>query len=278
MAEIRIATWNLHQGMDKRAANEAETWSYLQDKLQPTVALLQEVDLDVDGKPAIPATPGGHVSSPAQDARYATAVVGYGARVAALPKVTTRYWKRHVFDISPRVPATFAAARVLDLPGADPFVAISMYGRMAPLYAQTGVLRAIADLIPLFDTPDFGHRVILGGDLNVYDQTSDKVMRGRWEAILALLESLGLVNLLKKTAAQRTPPADCPCRKADCWHVETFRHRNRPAGEPGYFTTDYLFASPSLAERMVGTLEVWNDRPEVWALSDHCPLVARFEM
>jgi endonuclease/exonuclease/phosphatase family metal-dependent hydrolase len=271
MTEISVATWNLHQAVDKRAENIGATWRYLEREVRPTIALVQEATV-------IPETPGGQVASRADDVGYATAVVGYGARLERLPEVTTRYSRRHAFVISPRVPATFAVAQVVDLPDdVEPFVAISLYGRMAPLYAQTGVLRAVADLIPLFDAPAFNRRIVLGGDLNVYDQTSDKVMRGRWKAILAIVESLGLVNLLKVTQPDRGPRPGCPCREPSCWHVETFHHRNAPAGREGYFTTDYLFASRDLADRLIRPLEVWGGtRPEVWELSDHCPLVARF--
>lgn len=270
MTEVSVATWNLHQAMDKRPENMAATWRYLETELRPTVALIQEAA-------RVPETPGGHISSRDDDVRYETAVVGYSARVQALSDVTTRYSRKHPFAISPRVPAAFAAAQVVGLPEDDPpFVAISLYGIMAPLYAQTGILRAVADLIPLFDTPTFKKRIVLGGDLNVYDQTSDKVMRGRWQAILALIESLGLVNLLKLTQPERGPLPGCPCREPFCWHVETFRHRNAHPDKQGYFTTDYLFASKGLADRLSRPLEIWN-RPEVWILSDHCPVMARFE-
>jgi len=251
----------------------AATWRYLEEEVRPTVALVQEARI-------IPETRGGHFASRADDVGDATAVVGYGARLERLPDVTTRYSRRHTFAISPRVPATFAVARVVDLrDDVQPFVAISLYGRMAPLYAQTGVLRAVADLIPLFDTPAYNRRIVLGGDLNVYDQTSDKVMRGRWKAILAIVVSLGLVNLLKLTQSDRGAQPGCPCREPACWHVETFRHVNAPTDRSGYFTTDYLFASKDLADRLIRPLEVWGGtRPEVWKLSDHCPLVARFDL
>ncbi len=117
---------------------------------------------------------------------YATAVVSFDGRLEPLPDVTTRYSATTPFAISPRVAATFAVARVANIPDVDPFVAISLYGRMAPLYAQTSILRAIADLIPLFDTPQFNRRIVLGGDLNVYDQTKDHMMRGRWRSVLGM--------------------------------------------------------------------------------------------
>ena len=274
MTEIAVATWNLHQGVDKRADNIAATWRYLEHEVRPTVALVQEAF----GR-SIPETPGGNAywTAGSNNVRYETVVVAYAGRLEPLPDVITRYSSRTPIAIRPRVPATFAVARVVGVPEVEPFVAISLYGRMAPLYAQTSVLCAVADLIPLFDTPAFNRRIVLGGDLNVYDQTKDKAMRERWKAIIAVVESLGLVNLLKRTRGDRAPAPGCPCGEVDCWHVETFRHRNRRDDRPGYFTMDYLFATEDLAARLTA-LEVWGDRPEVWALSDHCPLVARFDL
>jgi hypothetical protein len=62
----------------------------------------------------------------------------------------------------------------------------------------------------------------------------------------------------------------CPCKRQDCWHVETFRHRNRGLDNPSYFITDYLFATNDLADRLAD-LEIRNDEREDWSLSDHCP-------
>jgi endonuclease/exonuclease/phosphatase family metal-dependent hydrolase len=270
MSEVSVATWNLHQGMDKRPANMEATWQYLERQIAPTVALVQEAD-------GIPPTSGGSVAERAPTVRYESAVVAYSGHAEQLPPVKTRYGSA-LFDIKPRVPGNFAAARIVDLPSGESFVAVSLYGIMAPVYAQAGILRAVADLIPLFDAPEFNRRIVLGGDLNAYDQhPTDRVMRERWVAILAMIESLGLVNLVKQTQSQRNPLKGCTCQQEACWHVETFRHRNHPAGQPGYFMTDHMFASPDMAARLTG-FEVWNDRSEVWEYSDHCPLVARFNL
>jgi hypothetical protein len=93
---------------------------------------------------------------------------------------------------------------------------------------------------------------------NVYDQTSDMTMRNRWLAIVALIESLGLVNLLRLTQRDRGQIPSCPCRDPECGHVETFRHRNAHPDKLGYFNNDYLFATPKLAERLT-RLEVRNE-------------------
>ena len=267
---MTVATWNLHQAMDRKPANMAATWHYLLEEIRPDVALIQESARTPDG-------PGGIAVSRTDGAGYETSVMAFTGWLEPLPPVTTRYSTRYQFVIEASVPGSFAVARVVDIPGVEPLVAISQYGIMAPLYAQVGVLRAVADLIPLFDSKPYKGRIVLGGDLNVYDQTRDGTMRERWLAILALIESLGLVNLLKLTRDERDPQVGCPCRQPDCWHVETFRHRNRGLEDPGYFTTDYMFASKELADRLVG-LEVRNDRPEVWRLSDHCPIIATFDL
>jgi hypothetical protein len=265
---MSIVSWNLHQAVDKRPVNMERTWRYLETELRPTIGLIQEAAV-------IPDTAGGHVAS-RSDRGYSTVVIGYENAVESISDVVTRYSSRHSFPVSPTVPGGFAAAQLVDPPDGMPFVAVSLYGIMAPLYAQTSVLRSIANLIPLFDTKELQRRIVVGGDLNVYDQTTDRTMKARWTAILALIESLGLVNLLKLTRHEREPLADCPCREPDCWHVETFRHRNRQPDQPGYFTTDYLFATPELTERLTNFEAV--NRPEVWELSDHCPLIARFQL
>lgn len=266
MADVTIATWNLHQAVDRRASNVEATWRYLADEVRPTVALLQEALVT-----------GGEFSSRAGDLPYETSVVAFEGQLESLPEVTTRYSSKTSFAIHPTVPGTFAVAKLVGLGEVEPLTVASLYGRMAPLYAQTSILRVIADLIPLFDSSHLNGRIVIGGDLNVYDQTTDRVMRDRWLAILATIESLGLVNLLKQTQPVRGPLKGCPCKAPGCWHVETFRHRNRPKGRPGYFTTDYLFATRELADRLVA-LELPGHEDQIWNLSDHRPLVARFDL
>lgn len=268
MTEISVATWNLHQGVDRRQANMDRTWQYLRDEVSPTVALVQEAF-------ALPAVGGGAVSPDPAPMRYRTAVIGYAAKVAELPEIRTRYSTSTPFTIKPTLATTLAVAQVFPA-DVDPLVAVSLYGRMAPLYAQTSVLVAAADLIPLFDDLRFRDRIVVGGDFNAYDQTGDMVMRDRWRAILAVFESLGLVNLAKATRVARGPLIGCVCRELDCYHVTTFIHRRAAAGSIGLMA-DYLFASPALASRLI-SFEVLADRPEVWEMSDHAPLVARFDV
>jgi hypothetical protein len=119
----------------------------------------------------------------------------------------------------------------------------------------------------------------IGGDLNVYNNGPkvDAVSRERWAAIFGLFRSLGLVNLFEKTQADRGPLPGCLCQTGDeCYHVETWRAKK---GMPTVWCLDYLFATKEMADRMTGTLEVWGTlRPEVWQLSDHCPVGVRFDL
>jgi hypothetical protein len=270
VTRVSVATWNLHQAMDRRPINISTTWRYLEEQIRPTVALVQEALANT-----IPPTEGGSINSEAENVPYQAAIVAYAGRLERIDEVFTKYSSRQPFPLRPSIPGAFAVARVLDLPGTEPFIAISLYGRMAPIYAQTTVLHAVADLIPLFDASPKNRLVVLGGDLNVYDQTRNVALHERWKAIVATVEALGMVNLFKLTQPERGPSAGCLCGDAACYHVETFRHRRQTANSPGLMT-DYLFATKALADRLV-ELEVWNDRPDVWTLSDHCPVVAHFE-
>jgi hypothetical protein len=267
LTDITIATWNMHHGMDRRRATVDQGWAYLREGIAPTVALVQEAA-------EIPVVPGQAIESRAGDLRYRTGVVGYGVRVEPVPELRARYLGSSRVAIAPRVEATLALGMVTSNSFA-PFVAISMYGRIEGGYAQTNVLRAVADLIPLFDSRAYGNRVVLGGDLNVYDQTGDLVMKDRWQAIVRLIESLGLINLAKLTQPQRGRLKGCPCNELDCYHVTTFRHRNSRAGSRG-FMNDYLFATRDLAKGLSSFKAL--DNPEVRALSDHAPLIAKFDL
>ncbi len=271
MTAVTIASWNLHQAVDKRPANVAATWRFLAEEIQPSVALLQEVAEAADAADRL-------VFSQADNRGYATAVAAFEGHVVPLGPVKSRYSSR-IYDLQPRVPATFAAGRVVDIPEVDPFVAVSLYGLLEGGYAQTNFLRALADLIPLIDAPKYGRRLVLGGDLNSWDQElKDRRSVHRWRAIFAFMESLGLVNLLKLTQPVRGPLVGCPCQLADCWHVETYRVIGAwQRGEPSFWTLDYMFATKELADRLTD-LEIWNSRADAWALSDHCPLVARFDL
>jgi hypothetical protein len=245
-------------------------------RIAPTVALIQEAISLADA-------PAQRVVEGADDRRFKTAVVAYDGALEPVVEARSKF-DPAPFSLKPSVPLTHAVARVVGLDGVEPFVAVSMYGRIMRGYAQTSVLRAIADLIPLFDGPLPKKRIVLGGDLNVWNNGNgvDATGRRRWAAILDAVESLGFVNLLEKRSVEerrvgRGPMPGCRCAMGDrCYHVETWRAK---LGVPGVWCLDYLFATKEMADRLTGPVEVWGElHPEVWDLSDHCPLVARFDL
>ena len=280
MTTVSVATWNLHHGVDHRPASMAATWGHLRDVVRPTVALIQEAD-------GVPLAPDRFTAVRAGDLGrrgYETAVVAYAGKLQPLTDAVSRYSKRKTsLPIGPTILPSHAVALV-ELPHAEPFVAVSLYGRIVgQVYSQTSILHALADLMPLIDAPRYGKRIVVGGDLNVFNNGPrvDAASRDRWAVIFELFRSLGLVNLLEKRRvaerrAGRSPMPGCLCGMGDaCYHVETWRARH---GVPGVWCLDYMFATQEMVDRMTGPVEILGERPEVWDLSDHRPLVASFEL
>jgi hypothetical protein len=123
------------------------------------------------------------------------------------------------------------------------------------------MLRVVADLVPLFDSPH-GARVILGGDLNVSAAIKDPKQRARAEAVFEAIRSLGLVEAKDLVASAPGSSVDCSCGQGgNCGHIATW----------GTTELDHLFVSPSLAGEVTG---MGVDPAVVVAgLSDHLPLI-----
>ena len=147
MGDVTIASWNLHQGVDRSPSNMKRTWDFLENDLAPTVALLQEA--------VVPDALTGVVAPNRETLPYGTAVLAYGASVTEIPPVRARYIGAELAPVSPRVESTLALG-IVQSDSFAPFVAISMYGRIQGGYAQTNVLRAVADLIPCSITANTG--------------------------------------------------------------------------------------------------------------------------
>jgi len=56
--------------------------------------------------------------------------------------------------------------------------------------------------------------------------------------------------------------------------MRTYRHDDKPDSHPGQI--DVVFATETLAASMVACVTV--DDEQAWKLSDHCPVVAEFEV
>jgi hypothetical protein len=157
------------------------------------------------------------------------------------------------------------AVAQLTVPGIQPITLVSVYGVMDGSVVST-MLRVIADLVPLFDSP-YGARVILGGDFNVSTATTKPTDLVRAEAVFAAIRALGLIEAKTLVANAPPPSLDCPCGNGrTCSHVATW----------GRAELDYFFVSPALASQVMA---VGVDRTVAEAgLSDHVPLVVDLEL
>lgn len=273
---LTIATWNLKHAVKRGTTARADTWRYLADVVAPTIALTQEASAppqDVAERSAIVSVPNGNQT-------WSTRVASFGPALTELRGPLHPSWNKALsFSIpeSART-GTLAVASVELIDG--PVVLISLYGRLG--YADQSVIRVVADLLPLFDTP-LRKRVILGGDLNIHSHSNNEAERRRAKPILDLIEALGLTNLVREAMARnllveglRVGAQPCPCDQTDCYHVRTHRHGRHRQGEMA--NNDYLFGSPWLAARMT-RLTVYNgDDDRAWTHSDHAPLVADFDV
>jgi endonuclease/exonuclease/phosphatase family metal-dependent hydrolase len=140
--------------------------------------------------------------------------------------------------------------------------------------SDASVHRSLSELSPVLDDPKYNKQVILGGDLNTGTQWPIGDAYGKRDRnVLDRLEAIGLVDCLR---AMRAPGRldGCPCIDGEnCAHVRTRRDSRRPAVP---YQTDYLFASRRLASRLVSCESLATD--EWFAISDHAPIIAEFEL
>lgn len=240
-------------------------WSCLR-ALDIDVALLQESVLrdDIDRDKIVYRPIGG--TRP-----WGNAVVALNScALREVQTVGTKYSPR-TFSMLGTVPgALIVATQTLENIGNITFV--SIYG-VIDVYAQTSMLRLVADLIPLFDSPA-GEHVVLGGDFNITTCGEQNPREGRrYAAILQAVESLGLVNLASKVEFPNRPPSPdrCACRAMPCRHIATYRGKE---DGPPVSQLDYLYATSALAAQCRAVRLADN---ETRGLSDHVPLIAEFE-
>lgn len=212
---------------------------------------------------------------------WVTAVVSYGPSLRELDQPLRPSWGRGLeFRIPDAARDGTLAAAMVDVPGGQPVVAVSLYGMLR--YADQSMLRAASDLLPIFDTP-IGKRVVLAGDFNIHTHSNSMPERRRAGPILALLESFGLRDLVRHAKRKgilnqgaQEYAQTCPCSLPDCSHVRTHRHSRHAKGAMA--NNDYLYATETLADRLQ-SLEVMNgDSDPSWQHSDHAPMIAGFEL
>jgi exonuclease III len=138
---------------------------------------------------------------------------------------------------------------------------VSVYGVMHKLrnevtYATTSVQRTLSDLTPVLDVHRSKARVVMAGDFNVSPQIGSSDTNAH-VAIIDRIKAFGLV--------------DCLGSKHD-GYVRTHRHRNKMDGKA--WQIDWMFSSMKLKLSSCKPMDV----EEAWKLSDHCPVVADFDV
>jgi len=254
---MRLATWNLNHWRQPLLPTDTRhaAWLYLAHTIGAQVALVQEAvpPLDIQRDRAVYGELAGHRN-------WGSAVVALDPAVSLEPLRSVRIpYSRRRYLLANTHPGSVAVAQ-LRIGNIQPITLVSVYGLLdGPVVAT--MLRLIADLVPLFDSP-YGARVILGGDLNVSRATKDPRWLARAEAVYATIRSLGLVEAKTLAAEPPAPSVDCPCGSGGtCDHVPTW----------GSAELDHLFVSPALAGQVKALA---TDVAAVEAgLSDHVPLV-----
>jgi endonuclease/exonuclease/phosphatase family metal-dependent hydrolase len=184
-------------------------------------------------------------------------------------RASWRGHKRDVPFVSSR-PGAWAAAKV-EVPGLGPVTAVALYGLMDE-FSDASMHRSLSELSPLVDDKRYSNLLVIGGDFNTGTQwPAHDPFLARDRNVLDRLLAWGMVDCV----AAKRPPGElegCTCGLGrDCAHVRTRRDGRYPAVP---YQTDYLFASPALAERLQSCEVLADD--EWFAVSDHAPITANF--
>jgi len=246
---IRIVTWNMNHSF--RRHQTAKQWAYL-DSLKPTVALVQEAPRR-DGYENM-------VLREIPRSGLVAGILGYeGVTLTEIPVVPLG---QHVPEghLESSHSGAFVVARA-HVAGRAAITAISIYGVMTSVftkivYATTAVQRMLSDLTPVIDMHRSRDAVVMGGDLNITPQIPPPDSK----AHVAIIDRIKAFDMI-----------DCLGAFNDGF-VRTLRHRNSPESAP--YQNDWIFASKKLKAISCEAL----DSEDSWVLSDHCPVVAEFEL
>ena len=254
---LRLATWNLNHWRQPLLPVDSRrgAWEHLAQGLGAQVALVQEAvpPPDLPRDRAVYGEIAGHRN-------WGSAVVALDSSIAIEPIRSVRNpWSKRRYLLDRTHPGSVAVARV-ELPGIQPITLVSVYGVLDGA-ALSSMHHVVADLLPLFDSPD-GARVVLGGDLNVTLSSKDARYVARAEALLASVRALGLVEAKTLVADPPASAEGCGCgAETGCGHLGTWKTSE----------LDHLFVSPALADQ-VTTLALDQGAVEA-GLSDHVPMV-----
>lgn len=265
--KLRVATWNMNYWQRKGADEQRSSWRFLDEVVRPDLALLQECVPSSDPHAVVYQEGGISTTRP-----WGSAVVSYGLDAEPITSVKSGYGRGGSLNLLRTHPGAVAVAEIRP-PDLEPIVMVSLYGLLDEGWSITTVHSILSDLTPLIDSP-LGRRLVIGGDFNCSTQL--RFPYRTWhQNLFQRIESMGLIDLLELTRDKRTPLANCICDEApSCGHVQTHRH----PGSPVPWQDDYLFASRELAAQLVDCRTIDHGEPDPWELSDHCPVVADFEL
>lgn len=262
---LRIATWNMNHWQQSETERQ-QAWSYLSQRVQPDIALLQETIPPSRQENVVHRTGGIGLHRP-----WGSAIAAYGRSITEITAVKSSYSQRDV-SILQTHPGCVVVAET-ELPDGTPLTAISVYGLIDAGYAQTTILRVLADLTPLFDTARLNKYMVLGGDLNIgkMGRSTDKHVQ-RYKVLFEYFAAFGFVDCLDQAFGEARHLPHCPCGEVVCRHTRTQRKR----GLDVPYNNDYILASTAMAKRLTACYAL--DEAAAWTLSDHCPVIADFDI
>lgn len=246
---VRLLTWNMGYLKQKKEIR-SQVWDYLDNKLCPDIALLQE---------AVP--PENRYSSNnkvflkvEERDKWSSGIISKTFRLITLDLVTMiNMPKKFRYSV---VAADISQENSSILGKNVKLTAISIYNNINELWGATGNLHIILSYLTPLLLNKFGKReFIIGGDLNTSLQweNQNRKWRGMSQKILfGRIKDFDLINCTEKLCGQ---------------HVQTYRDKRSDV----HWQNDYLFVSTGLERYLVSCDVV--DNPEVQKLSDHYPLV-----
>ena len=176
---------------------------------------------------------------------------------------------------------TIAAARIIPQ-DAEPFIAVSMYGRWIAPHSSTGsrwrvgypdgsAHRIISDLSAFIGSTDPStHRILAAGDLNMaFDGKDEEPFTPRERTVTDRMDALGLEMVGPQHPHGRQADPTPEYLPADTRNVPTY-HTVRQSPETAMNQLDWAFASRGFHRDI--TVRALN-RVDEWGPSDHCRLL-----